>query len=123
MALTTGIITNTGITTASNLVINIDNDNLSFSSNVVYHIYVWNSLASKALIYANSLTINANTSQILNFNIAGNSSYEVQFLVTGQGQVPADTVITVFGADLAGNVIHYQNVSQQELTQIAQLNP
>jgi hypothetical protein len=78
---------------------------------------------SKALIYANLLTINANTSQILNFNIAGNSSYEVQFLVTGQGQVPADTIITVFGTDLAGSVIHYQKVLQQELTQIAQLNP
>jgi hypothetical protein len=121
MALTTGMITNTGITTATNLVINIDNDNLSFSSNVVYHIYVWNGMASKALIYSNLLTINANTSQVLNFNIAGNSSYEVQFLVTGQ--VPTDTVITVFGTDSAGNVIHYQKVLQQELIQIAQLNP
>jgi hypothetical protein len=121
MALTTGIITNTGITPASNIVININNDNLSFSSNVVYHIYVWNSLVSKSLVYANSLNINANTSQILNFNIAGNSAYEVQLLVTGQ--VSTDTVINVFGTDSSGNVIHHQKVLQQQLTQIAQLNP
>ncbi|MDF1997728.1 hypothetical protein [Peribacillus frigoritolerans] len=76
---------------------------------------------SKSLVYANSLNINANTSQILNFNISGNTSYEVQFLVTGQ--VPTDTVITVFGTDSLGNVIHYQKVLQQELTEIAQLNP
>ncbi|MDQ0492482.1 hypothetical protein [Paenibacillus brasilensis] len=122
MAFTTGIITNTGtVTSATNLAINIDNDNLSFSSNVVYHIYVWNSMASKTLIYASSLNINANTSQLLNFNIAGNFAYEVQFLVTGT--VPTDTVINVFGTDSSGNVIHYQKVLQQELTQIAQLNP
>ncbi|NRD78502.1 hypothetical protein HPT25_14140 [Bacillus sp. BRMEA1] len=121
MALTTGIITNTGTTPASNIVINIDNDNLSFSSSVVYHIYVWNSLVSKSLVYANTLIINANTSQILNFNIAGNSAYEVQFLVNGT--VPTDTVITVFGTDSSGNVIHHQRVLQQELTTIAQLNP
>ncbi|ANA79242.1 hypothetical protein PVOR_28604 [Paenibacillus vortex V453] len=121
MALTTGMITNTGSPNASNIVINIANDNLSFSSNVVYHIYVWNTLVSKALIYSNMLNINANTSQILNFNIAGNSSYEVQFLVTGT--VPTDTVINVFGTDSSGNVIHYQKVLQQELTQIGQLNP
>ncbi len=53
MALTTGIITNTGVNPATNIVINIDNDNLSFSSNVVYHIYVWNSSVSKSLVYAN----------------------------------------------------------------------
>lgn len=121
MPLTTGIITNTGVTAASNLVINIDNDNLSFSSNVVYHIYVWNSVVSKALVYANSLFINANTSQMLNFNIAGNFAYEVQFLVTGT--VPTDTVITVFGTDSSGNVIHHQKVLHEDLTQIAQLNP
>ncbi|GAB6930788.1 hypothetical protein JCM10914A_47710 [Paenibacillus sp. JCM 10914] len=121
MALTTGIITNTGSPNATNLVINIGNDNLSFSSNVVYHIYVWNALVSKALIYSNSLNINANTSQILSFNITGNTSYEVQFLVTGT--VPTDTVINVFGTDSSGNVIPPQNVLQQELTQIAQLNP
>ncbi|MET3209371.1 UNVERIFIED_CONTAM: hypothetical protein ABIC26_002315 [Paenibacillus sp. PvR008] len=121
MASTTGIITNTGTTPASNLVINISNDNLSFSSNVVYHIYVWNSLVSKSLVYSNSLTINANTSQILSFNITGNTSYEVQFLVTGT--VPTDTVITVFGTDSSGNVIPHQKVLQEELTQIAQLNP
>lgn len=121
MALSTGMITNTGSTPAMNLVINIDNTNLSFSSNVVYHIYVWNILVSKSLIYANSLNINANTSQILSFNIAGNSTYEVQFLVTGQ--VPTDTVLTVFGTDSSGNVIHYQEVLNTELTSIAQLNP
>lgn len=121
MALTTGIITNTGTTPATSVVVNIDNDNLSFSSNVVYHIYVWNSLVSKALVYSNSLNINANTSLILGFNIAGNTAYEVQFLVTGT--VPTDTVINVFGADSSGNVIHHQKVLQQELTQIAQLNP
>lgn len=83
MATTTGIITNTGTTPASNVLINIDNDNLSFSSNVVYHVYVWNTLVSKGLVYSNSLNVNANTSQFLGFNIAGNSAYEVQFLVTG----------------------------------------
>ncbi|MFU1795211.1 hypothetical protein ACM1RC_15190 [Paenibacillus azoreducens] len=93
MALTTGIITNTGTAPATNLVMNIDNDNLSFSSTVVYHVYVWNSVVSKSLVYANLLNINANTSQIINLNIAGNTSYEVQFLVNGQ--VPTDTVITV----------------------------
>ncbi|MBE9917407.1 hypothetical protein G8C92_25655 [Paenibacillus donghaensis] len=121
MALTTGIITNTGTAPATNLVINIDNDNLSFSSTVVYHVYVWNSVVSKSLVYANLLNINANTSQIINLNIAGNTSYEVQFLVNGQ--VPTDTVITVFGTDSSGNVIHYQNVLNTELTSIAQLNP
>ncbi|MDP1513042.1 hypothetical protein L8C07_23770 [Paenibacillus sp. CMAA1739] len=122
MAFTTGIITNTGtVSSATNLAINIGNDNLSFSSNVVYHIYVWNSTVSKALVYAGSLNINANTSQLLNFNIAGNFAYEVQFLVTGT--VPTDTVITVFGTDSSGNVIPYQKVLQQDLTQIAQLNP
>jgi hypothetical protein len=121
MAFTTGIITNTGTAPASIIVINISNDNLSFSSNVVYHIYVWNGLVSKSLVYSNSLTINANTSQILSFNIAGNTSYEVQFLVTGT--VPTDTVITVFGTDSSGNVIPHQQVLQEELTQIAQLNP
>ncbi|HBS45973.1 MAG TPA: hypothetical protein DEA91_18610 [Paenibacillus sp.] len=121
MATTTGIITNTGITPASNVLINIDNDNLSFSSNVVYHVYVWNTLVSKALVYSNSLNINANTSQFLGFNIAGNSSYEVQFLVTGNAS--ADTIITVFGTDLSGNVIPHQRVLQSELTFIAQLNP
>ncbi|MEC0244235.1 hypothetical protein ACI48J_12865 [Paenibacillus chitinolyticus] len=121
MPLTTGIITNTGINPASNLVINIDNDNSSFTSNVVYHIYVWNSVVSKALVYSNSLFINANTSQILTFNIAGNTSYQVQFLVTGT--VPTDTVITVFGTDSSGNVIQHQRILQQELTQIGQLSP
>lgn len=121
MALTTGIITNTGIAPATNLVINIDNDNLSFSSSVVYHIYIWNTIASKELIYSNSLTINANTSEIASFNISGNSAYEVQFLVTGQ--IPTDTVINVFGTDSSGNVIPHQKVLQQDLTQIAQLNP
>ncbi|WP_342047793.1 hypothetical protein [Bacillus sp. OTU530] len=76
---------------------------------------------SKSLIYANSVNINANTSQILNFSITGNTSYEVQFLVTGT--VPTDTVINVFGTDASGNVIHYQKVLQQELTQITQINP
>jgi|GEM_PF-2058592 len=121
MATTTGIITNSGVTSASNLIINIENDNLSFSSNVVYHIYVWNTISSKALIYSSSLNINANTSQILGFNIAGNSAYEVQFLVTGNA--PSDTVITVFGTDSSGNVIPHQRVLQSELTFIAQLNP
>lgn len=121
MALTTGIITNTGVNPATNIVINIDNDNLSFSSNVVYHIYVWNSSVSKSLVYANLLTIFANSSQILSFNIAGNFAYEVQFLVTGQ--IPTDTVITVFGTDSSGTVIPYQKVLQQQLTQIEQLNP
>lgn len=121
MATTTGIITNTGVTPATTVIINIDNDNLSFSSNVVYHIYVWNTIFSKALIYAGSLNINANTSQILGFNIAGNSAYEVQFLVTGNA--PTDTVITVFGTDSSGNVIPHQRVLQSELTFIAQLNP
>ncbi|MCY9590601.1 hypothetical protein PC41400_17835 [Paenibacillus chitinolyticus] len=121
MPLTTGIITNTGINPATNLVINIDNDNLSFTSNVVYRIYVWNNLVSKALVYSNSLFINANTSQILNFSITGNSAYQVQFLVTGT--VPTDTVITVFGTDSSGNVIQHQRILQQELTQIGQLSP
>ncbi|UUZ84291.1 hypothetical protein LJK88_11595 [Paenibacillus sp. P26] len=121
MALSTGIITNTGSTPATNIVINIDNTNLSFSSNVVYHIYVWNNFVSKSLVYANSININANTSQILSFNITGNTSYEVQFLVTGQ--VPTDTLITVFGTDASGNVIHHEKVLNSELTSIAQLNP
>lgn len=119
--LTTGIITNTGMAPASNLMISFDNNNLSFSSNVVYRIYVWNSLVSKSLVYANSLNMNANTSQMLNFDIAGNSAYEVQFLVTGQ--VPTDTVINVFGTDSSGKVIQHEKVLQQQLTQILQLNP
>jgi hypothetical protein len=121
MASTTGIITNTGTNPASNLVVNIDNDNLSFSSNVVYHIYVWNTFVSKALVYSSSLNINANTSQLLGFNIIGNSAYEVQFLVTGNA--PLDTIITVFGTDSSGNVIPHQRVLQSELSFIAQLNP
>lgn len=121
MASTTGIITNTGTTPASNVVINIDNDNLSFSSNVVYHVYVWNTFVSKTLVYSSSLNINANTNQTLSFTIAGNSAYEVQFLVTGNA--PADTIITVFGTDSSGNVVPYQRVLQSELTFIAQLNP
>ena len=123
MALTTGIIANTGPNPARFILMNIDNDNLSFSSNVLYHIYVWNSLVSKSLIYANSVNINANTSQILNFSITGNTSYEVQFQITGQGQVTPDTVITVFGTDSSGNVIHHQKVLYPELTQISQINP
>ncbi|HEY4429572.1 MAG TPA: hypothetical protein VGN87_00900 [Paenibacillus sp.] len=121
MATTTGIITNTGTTPASNLVINIDNDNLSFSSNVVYHVYVWNTFVNKSLVYSSSLTVNANTSQLLGFSIVGNSAYEVQFLVTGNAT--SDTIITVFGTDSAGNVIPHQRVLQSELTFIAQLNP
>lgn len=121
MALTTGMITNTGTAPATILVLNIGNDNLSFSSNVVYHVYVWNSIVSKALVYSNSLVINPDTSQILSFNIAGNTTYEVQFLVTGQ--VPSDTVINVYGTDSGGNVIPHEQVLQAELTAIAQLNP
>ncbi|WP_342047796.1 hypothetical protein [Bacillus sp. OTU530] len=121
MALTTGIIANTGPNPARFILMNIDNDNLSFSSTVIYHIYVWNSLVSKSLIYADSLNINANTSLILNFNITGNTFYEVQFLVTGQ--VPTDTIINVFGIELSGNVIPHQRVLDQELTQISQINP
>jgi hypothetical protein len=125
MALTTGIVANTGAKSASLVLLTIDNHSLIFSFKVIFHIYVWNDSNNKILAYTDSITLNPNTSYIETYNISGNYAYEIQFVISGQqpGEPTTDTVISVFGLNESGDVIPHQAIYNRRLTTISQINP
>src|SRR5579875_2792408 len=99
--LTTGTITNSGSTTASVVVVNVNNDSRVNSANITIEVFVGNAVTNKTQVYLSQFTLSPLQVNILTYNIVGNSSWEVQAGVTAP--TPTDVVISVFGVDSSGN--------------------
>jgi hypothetical protein len=120
---TTGYITNTRAvgTAASNVVVNIVNENQIFPATVEVRIFYSIVPDTKIPLYVSMYTLPINSIKRSTFFIAGVLAYEVQFNVTSSAA--SDVVSSVYGLDESGNLVHAQRIHQSELTTISALSP
>jgi hypothetical protein len=123
MALTTGYITNTRSsgTAATNVVLNLVNENQFNAALVVVKIFYSQSTDVKTPLYVNSFTLPVNSIRRGVFFIQGVLAYEVQYSVTSV--TPTDVVLSSYGLDEFGNIVQEQRILQSELTTISALSP
>jgi hypothetical protein len=119
----TGYITNTRVvgTAASNVVVNIVNENQIFPATVEVRIFYSLVPDTKTPLYVSMFTIPINSIKRSTFYIAGVLAYEVQFNVTSSAA--SDVVNSVYGLDENGNLVPAQRIHQSELTTISALSP
>ncbi len=123
MALTTGYITNTRSsgTAASNVVINLVNENTLSTASVLVKIFYSQSPDVKIPLYVSSFALPANSIRRGVFFVQGVLAYEVQYSVASA--TPGDVVLSSYGLDEFGNIVQEQRVLQSELTTISALSP
>lgn len=121
MPFTTGLITNTRATgTAASYVAVSFRNTSNAAALVIVEIFgvPINTLALTPL-YVSGYYVPAMSSDIREFFIAGNVSYEVQ---VSNSTPLANVVCSVFGLDESGNLVTNQGVLQSELTEIPALS-
>ncbi|UUZ89549.1 hypothetical protein LJK87_25935 [Paenibacillus sp. P25] len=123
MPFTTGYITNTRNfgTAASNVVVNLVNENAINPATVEVRIFYSLVPDVKIPLYVTTFTLPPNSIRRNTYFIAGVLAYEVQFNVTSAA--PADVVLSSFGLDEFGNIVQEQGILQSELTIISALSP
>lgn len=123
MPLTTGLITNTRDfgTAATNVVVNLVNENISAGASVEVRIFYVLEPDVKIPLYVAGITLAANSIARRVFFVSGVFAYEVQFGITEPttGQV----VVSTFGLDAFGNLVQEQGILHEEMHTINNLTP
>ncbi|MFC5653483.1 hypothetical protein ACFPYJ_31070 [Paenibacillus solisilvae] len=123
MALTTGYITNTRNTgtAATNVVLNLVNENQSNAATVLVKIFYSQSPDVKIPLYVNAFTLPVNSIRRAVFFVQGVLAYEVQYNVSSA--TPNDVILSSYGLDEFGNIVQEQRVLHSELNTISALSP
>ncbi|AZN43064.1 hypothetical protein [Paenibacillus albus] len=117
MPYTTGWVTNTTEfgTAASNIVVNIKNNNQTNSTSFIVKVFASVDSSTFNHLYSQSINLAPRSSQVTTFFIAGNVAYDAQY----DEVTPAllgDTVLTVYGIDPVGNLVTNQRFTPPEFT-------
>ncbi|MCZ8513588.1 hypothetical protein O9H85_14320 [Paenibacillus filicis] len=123
MPFTTGYITNTKDvgTAASNVVVNMVNENTTNAATVEVRIFYSLVPDVKIPLYVTTFTLPVNSIKRNTYFIQGVLAYEVQFNVTSV--TPTDVVVSTFGLDQFGNLVIEQGIIQSDMTAISALSP
>jgi hypothetical protein len=123
MPLTTGLITNTRDfgTAATNVVVNLVNENISGGASVEVRIFYVLVPDVKIPLYVSGITLAANSIARRVFFVSGVFAYEVQFAITEP--VAGEVVVSTFGLDAFGNLVQEQGILHQEMHTITNLTP
>jgi hypothetical protein len=123
MPFTTGYITNTRDvgTAASNVVVNMVNENTTNTATVEVRIFYSLVPDVKIPLYVTTFTLPVNSIKRNTYFVQGVLAYEVQFNVTSV--TPTDVVVSTFGLDQFGNLVIEQGLTQKDMTTISALSP
>lgn len=123
MPLTTGLITNTRDfgTAATNIVVNIANENISAGATVEVRVFYVLEADVKIPLYVAGITLLPNSIARRLFFVSGVFAYEVQFAITEP--VAGQVVVSTFGLDAFGNLVQEQGILHEEMHTIANLTP
>ncbi|SFI37974.1 hypothetical protein SAMN02799624_00701 [Paenibacillus sp. UNC496MF] len=120
MPFTTGLLTNVDSvgSAVSNVVVNARN-NANIEALVIVEVFIVPATTGVlTLAYLTGYIVDAKSSDIRSFFIAGNLAYEVQTSVIGP---LTEVVMTTFGLDEFGKIVDGHRVLQEEMTEISLL--
>ncbi|MBO7742817.1 hypothetical protein I8J29_01325 [Paenibacillus sp. MWE-103] len=120
MPFTTGLLTNVDSvgSAVSNVVVNARNI-ANIEALVIVEVFIVPATTGElTLAYLTGYMVDAKSSDIRSFFIAGNLAYEVQTSVIGP---LTEVVMTTFGLDEFGKIVDGHRVLQEEMTEISVL--